>query len=76
MLAIDGSAIATGVSLRAMSDDVATPDALAEATGAVLAGALAAMQGNVTAAARALGISRATMHRKMRNLGLQARRNR
>jgi transcriptional regulator of acetoin/glycerol metabolism len=41
---------------------------------AVLAGALAAMQGNVSAAAKALGISRATMHRKIRTLGLQARR--
>ncbi|GBQ71272.1 transcriptional regulator [Ameyamaea chiangmaiensis NBRC 103196] len=34
--------------------------------------ALAATQGNVTAASRALGISRATLHRKIRALGLGA----
>jgi transcriptional regulator of acetoin/glycerol metabolism len=33
--------------------------------------ALASSGGNVSAAARALGISRATLHRKMRSLGIR-----
>jgi len=70
-LAIDESDIAAGV---ALPDDAAAPGALTEAERAAPVGALTAMQGNVSAAARALGISRATMHRKMRTLGLQARR--
>ena len=43
---------------------------LAHAERVVLARALARASGNVSAAARALGVSRATMHRKMRQLGI------
>ena len=45
----------------------------AEAERAVVAGALAQSQGNVKAAAASLGISRATLHRKIRSLRLQPR---
>ncbi len=43
---------------------------LAHAERLVLARALSRASGNVSAAARALGVSRATMHRKMRQLGV------
>lgn len=43
---------------------------LAHAERLVLARALSRASGNVSAAARALGVSRATMHRKMRLLGI------
>ncbi len=43
---------------------------LAHAERSVLVRALARASGNVSAAARALGVSRATMHRKMRQLGV------
>jgi transcriptional regulator of acetoin/glycerol metabolism len=70
-LAIDDSALLAGVELAsALEDIVATPGALKQATRGVLADALTLTQGNVSAAARALGISRATMHRKMKSLGL------
>lgn len=44
---------------------------LAAAERQVVAGALTTAQGNVSAAASLLGISRATLHRKIRRLGLQ-----
>jgi transcriptional regulator of acetoin/glycerol metabolism len=47
------------------------PGSFTEAERAVVTGALAQAQGNVTAAAAALGISRATLHRKIRRLQLE-----
>jgi transcriptional regulator of acetoin/glycerol metabolism len=44
---------------------------LDQAERAALQQALARSSGNVSAAAQALGISRATLHRKLRRLGLQ-----
>ncbi len=73
-LAIGEAAISAGVAMRNMTMDAVGPGTMVEATRAVLAGALATMQGNVSAAAHALGISRATMHRKIKSLGLQVRR--
>ncbi len=52
---------------RAANDE---PTDLAHAERVVLARALARAAGNVSAASRALGVSRATMHRKMRQLGI------
>jgi transcriptional regulator of acetoin/glycerol metabolism len=48
----------------------AAPSSFCEAERMVLAGALAQSQGNVTAAAALLGISRATLHRKLRRVRL------
>jgi transcriptional regulator of acetoin/glycerol metabolism len=48
-------------------------DAFAEAERGVLYRALAETDGNVTAAARTLGISRATLHRKMKKIGFDRR---
>jgi transcriptional regulator of acetoin/glycerol metabolism len=75
-LGIDDSAITGGVAMPDLASEAATPEALTQAERAVVAGALAAMQGNVSAAARALGISRATMHRKIKSFGLQTRQSR
>jgi len=47
------------------------PSSFAEAERAVVMGALSQAQGNVKAAAIALGISRATLHRKIRSLQLE-----
>ncbi|TIS71510.1 MAG: sigma-54-dependent Fis family transcriptional regulator, partial [Mesorhizobium sp.] len=44
------------------------PECLAEAERGVLQRALARADGNVSAAAQALGISRATLHRKLSRL--------
>ncbi|TIM68789.1 MAG: sigma-54-dependent Fis family transcriptional regulator, partial [Mesorhizobium sp.] len=44
------------------------PEVLAEAERSVLQRALARADGNVSAAAQALGISRATLHRKLNRL--------
>lgn len=74
LLGIDDADLSAGLALPAMPDDAATPGALLQAERSVLAGALATMQGNVSAAAQALGISRATMHRKLKTLGLHARK--
>ena len=75
-LAIDESALLAGIALPNTSEDtVATPGALRQATRGVLADALVLTQGNVSAAARALGISRATMHRKMKSLKLVSHEN-
>ena len=49
----------------------AAPPALAQAERGALQRALARAGGNVSAAAEALGISRATLHRKLRRLGLR-----
>ncbi|MCA1953463.1 MAG: sigma-54-dependent Fis family transcriptional regulator, partial [Hyphomicrobiales bacterium] len=47
------------------------PDGLASAERASLQRALARARGNATAAARNLGISRATLYRKLREFGLR-----
>jgi transcriptional regulator of acetoin/glycerol metabolism len=47
----------------------------AQAERAVVTGALAQTSGNVTAAARLLGISRATLHRKIRRFSLRPERH-
>jgi transcriptional regulator of acetoin/glycerol metabolism len=49
----------------------AEPGSFAEAERAVVTGALLRAQGNVKAAAASLGISRATLHRKIRSLQLE-----
>jgi transcriptional regulator of acetoin/glycerol metabolism len=49
----------------------ADPEELTVAERGVLHRALARSGGNVSAAAKSLGVSRATLHRKMRKLGLQ-----
>jgi transcriptional regulator of acetoin/glycerol metabolism len=51
-----------------------TVDAFAEAERGVLYRALAETDGNVTAAAERLGISRATLHRKLKKMGLDRHR--
>lgn len=64
-------ALRAGLPLRAIfgnPDDTSAQLALAERR--VLHQALALAKGNVSAAARSIGISRATMHRKMRRFGL------
>lgn len=53
-----------------LREDNAEADGLQAGERAVLQRALARAQGNVSAAARALGISRATMHRKLARAGL------
>jgi transcriptional regulator of acetoin/glycerol metabolism len=55
-------------------DDGVAIDAFAEAERGVLCRALAETDGNVTAAAERLGISRATLHRKMKKMGLERHR--
>ncbi len=52
------------------------PRSFADGERMVVAGALAQSQGNVTAAASFLGVSRATLHRKIRQLGLMSGRRR
>jgi transcriptional regulator of acetoin/glycerol metabolism len=52
-------------------DDDGPAEDFEHAERVVLQRALARATGNVSAAAKALGVSRATMHRKMRQLGLQ-----
>lgn len=75
-LAIDDSAMLAGIGLLNPSEDVvAGLGALRHATREALADAFALAQGNVSAAARALGISRATMHRKIKSLGLPSHKN-
>jgi transcriptional regulator of acetoin/glycerol metabolism len=61
-----------GTLIRGMSHDVSV-DALTDAERGVLYRALAEAGGNVTAAARTLGISRATLHRKMKKMNLDRR---
>ena len=70
MLALDDGRIASGTVLADPHDTV---DGFADAQRAVMAGALSRTQGNVTEAAHLLGISRATLHRKMRALGVGRR---
>jgi transcriptional regulator of acetoin/glycerol metabolism len=53
-----------------LCDEPGAAENLEHAERAVLQRALCRAQGNVSAAAKALGVSRATMHRKMRQLGL------
>jgi len=47
------------------------PEGIADAERSALRRALARADGNVSAAARSLGVSRATLHRKLARLGLQ-----
>jgi transcriptional regulator of acetoin/glycerol metabolism len=61
-----------GTLIRGVSHDVSV-DALTDAERGVLYRALAEADGNVTAAARTLGISRATLHRKMKKMNLDRR---
>ncbi len=58
-----------------LHDVAAEAEELSLAERGVVHRALARANGNVSAAAKALGISRATLHRKMRRLGLQTVRN-
>src|SRR5262249_38787403 len=58
-----------GTLIKGMTHDVSV-DALADAERGVLCRALAEADGNVTAAAKTLGISRATLHRKMKKMNL------
>ncbi|MCB8882028.1 sigma-54-dependent Fis family transcriptional regulator [Acidisoma cellulosilytica] len=72
ILNLDAQQMERGVSLGdALGQLPAEPYGLAAAEKQVLAGALAAAQGNVSAAAALLGISRATLHRKIKRLKLQ-----
>jgi transcriptional regulator of acetoin/glycerol metabolism len=61
-----------GTLIRGMTHAVSV-DALTDAERGVLCRALAEADGNVTAAARTLGISRATLHRKMKKMNLDRR---
>jgi transcriptional regulator of acetoin/glycerol metabolism len=66
-----------GMLIKGMTHAVdagAAVDAFAEAERGVLSRALAETDGNVTAAAERLGISRATLHRKMKRIGLERHR--
>jgi transcriptional regulator of acetoin/glycerol metabolism len=58
-----------GTLIRGMTHAVSV-DALTDAERGVLYRALAEAEGNVTAAAKTLGISRATLHRKMKKMNL------
>jgi transcriptional regulator of acetoin/glycerol metabolism len=65
--------LSAGVLIKGMThavDACESVDAFAEAERGVLFRALAETEGNVTAAARALGISRATLHRKLKKISL------
>ncbi len=71
-LRIDDARIAAqlpAVDVLALSSDGAEAE-LIEAERGVVRRALARSSGNVSAAARALGVSRATLHRKLHRLGL------
>jgi transcriptional regulator of acetoin/glycerol metabolism len=59
----------SGVSARAF-DEKASPLDLHETEKKLIAQALAATKGNVTAAAKKLGISRRTLHRKINEMNL------
>lgn len=63
--------MAAGPLIKGMTHAVDTGDAFAEAERGVLYRALAEADGNVTAAAQALGISRATLHRKMKRMNFE-----
>lgn len=68
-----------GIGMLALGDlllDASAPEipSFMAAERSVVAGALVQAQGNVTAAARLLGISRATLHRKIRRLDVARRR--
>jgi transcriptional regulator of acetoin/glycerol metabolism len=64
-----------GTLIKGMIHDVDnSTDAFAEAERGVLYRALAESKGNVTAAAEKLGISRATLHRKMKKMNLERHR--
>ena len=80
-----GARVALGLDRHAGIGTLALGDLLLDASAqeapsfaaaerSVVAGALVQAQGNVTAAARLLGISRATLHRKIRRLELTLRR--
>lgn len=71
MLQLDDAAIEQGRSLGQLLDGQPIgPESLVHAEREVVAGALAQTQGNVSQAASLLGISRATLHRRLRALGL------
>ncbi|CAM5768702.1 Fis family transcriptional regulator [Labrys miyagiensis] len=71
LLNIDEDALERGTSIGDVLSDSVDDASFAAATRNVLIGALAQAQGNVSEAARLLGISRATLHRKIRSLNLQ-----
>jgi transcriptional regulator of acetoin/glycerol metabolism len=68
--AIIDKGMAAGTLIKGMTHAVDTGDAFAEAERGVLSRALAEADGNVTAAARTLGVSRATLHRKLKKRNL------
>ncbi|MFC3123527.1 GAF domain-containing protein [Pseudoroseomonas globiformis] len=69
---ITAERIAAGLPASAVvGGPASTGDGLREAERGAVSRALARAEGNVSAAARSLGISRATLHRKLARLGLQ-----
>jgi transcriptional regulator of acetoin/glycerol metabolism len=71
-LSLDDARIATGIPAADALNEMAADDRedLAESERAALMRALSRSNGNVSQAAIALGMSRATLHRKMNRLGL------
>ena len=75
LLHLDDDALARSIGLGdLLGDPEPAPCSFVDAERAVLVGALAQNQGNVTAAASFLGISRATLHRKLRKARLNRSR--
>jgi transcriptional regulator of acetoin/glycerol metabolism len=62
--------MAAGTLIKGMTHAIDAGDAFAEAERGVLSRALAEADGNVTAAAKTLGVSRATLHRKLKKMNL------
>jgi transcriptional regulator of acetoin/glycerol metabolism len=75
-LSLDETLLAGSIGLGDLlcSTPLSEPGSFTDAERAVVIGALAQAQGNVTAAAASLGISRATLHRKIRSLQLKGHR--
>lgn len=72
LLHLGDASVEQGTSIgEALSGGRIGPESLGAAERTVVSGALAQAQGNVSHAAKLLGISRATLHRKIRSLSLQ-----